>query len=119
MVDLYQKGILKDRLLKLIGNKNFQIFKKNMTVQGPITIINNEYTFLIGGLPHNAFSDRACLYIDFVNDKISVGLLINGKSILYFTEKKDKHVLHTSGDINGWFMEAYKDIGGNMMKANQ
>nr|WP_315189385.1 hypothetical protein [uncultured Flavobacterium sp.] len=75
-----------------------------MGVQVPIEIIDDEYAFVRGGAPHNFGTDEACIEIDFINDKISVGILSEGKDVLYFTEKEDKS--ETKGELNTWLKEA-------------
>jgi hypothetical protein len=101
--NLFETGILKIQLLKLLGEENYNLFIQNMEVQVPIEIIDDEYAFVSGGAPHNFGSEEACVEIDFVNDVISVGILSEDKGILYFTEKENKNV--TKGKLKEWLKE--------------
>lgn len=103
-VNLFESGVVKTQLLNLLGEENYNLFIKNMGVQVPIEIIDDEYAFVRGGAPHNFGTDEACIEIDFINDKISVGILSEGKGVLYFTEKEDKS--ETKGELNTWLKEA-------------
>ena len=101
--NLFETGLLKTQLLKLLGKENYNLFIKNMGVQNPIEIIDNEYAFVSGGAPHNFGSEEACIEIDFVNNVISVGILSEDKGVLYFTEKEDKSI--AKGKLNDWLKE--------------
>ena len=101
--NLFETGILKIQLLKLLGEENYNLFIQNMEVQVPIEIIDDEYAFVSGGAPHNFGSEEACVEIDFVNDVISVGILSEDKGILYFTEKENKNI--TKGKLKEWLEE--------------
>jgi hypothetical protein len=101
--NLFETGILKIQLLKLLGQENYNLFIQNVEVQVPIEIIDDEYAFVSGGAPHNFGSEEACIEIDFVNDVISVGILSEDKGILYFTEKENKNV--TKGKLKEWLKE--------------
>lgn len=102
-INLFESGILRTKLLKLLGEENYNLFIQNMEVQVPIEIIDDEYAFVSGGAPHNFSSEEACVEIDFVNDVISVGILSEDKGILYFTEKENKNV--TKGKLKEWLKE--------------
>jgi hypothetical protein len=104
--NLFETGILKIQLLKLLGEENYNLFIQNMGVQVPIELIDNEYAFVSGGAPHNFGSEEACIEIDFVNDIISVGILSEDKGVLYFTEKEDKSLKR--GKLNEWLSEVNK-----------
>jgi hypothetical protein len=104
--NLFETGILKTQLLKLLGEENYNLFIQNIEVQVPIELINNEYVFVSGGAPHNFGSEEACIEIDFVNDVISVGILSEYKGVLYFTEKEDKSLKR--GKLNEWLSEVNK-----------
>ncbi len=101
--NLFETGLLKTQLLKLLGKENYNLFIKNIGVQNPIEIIDNEYAFVSGGAPHNFGSEEACIEIDFVNNVISVGILSEDIGVLYFTEKKDKSI--AKGKLNDWIKE--------------
>ena len=101
--NLFETGILKIQLLKLLGEENYNLFIQNMEVQVPIEIIDDKYGFVSGGAPHNFSSEEACVEIDFVNDVISVGILSEDKGILYFTEKENKNI--TKGKLKEWLEE--------------
>lgn len=101
--NLFETGILKVQLLKLLGEENYNLFIQNMGVQVPIEITNDEYAFVSGGAPHNFGSEEACIEIDFVNNVISVGILSEDKGVLYFTEKEDKSI--AKGKLNDWLKE--------------
>jgi hypothetical protein len=104
--NLFETGILKTQLLKLLGEENYNLFIQNMEVQVPIEIINDEYAFVSGGAPHNFGSEEACIEIDFVNSIISVGILSEDKGVLYFTEKEDKSLKR--GKLYEWLSEVNK-----------
>lgn len=104
-VSLFYDGVLNTQLINLLGEEKYNLFIENMSVQIPIEIINDECAFISGGAPHSFGYDEACIEIDFVNDKISVGILTNGKDVFYYTEKEDKSTEHTKGMLNEWLNE--------------
>lgn len=112
-LNLFEKGVLKTQLINLLGKEKYNVFLQNMSVQIPIEIINDEYTFITGGAPHSFGYDVACIEIDFVNDKISVGILTEGKDVFYFTEKENKSQKQTEGKLNSWLYEANQTIKNN------
>lgn len=117
-VNLYTKGELNKSLLKLLGKKNYEIFINNMSVQGPIDIINDEYTLLSGNAPHSGGFDEAGILIDFRTNKISVGILKDRKEVLYFTENDNKSLKHITSEFQLWMMDAYEIIGKKLWEQN-
>lgn len=105
-INLFESGILRTKLLELLGQETYNLFIKNMGVQNPIEIIDNEYAFVSGGAPHNFGSEEDCIEIDFVNNVLSVGILTYDKRVLYFTEKETKSV--TRRKLKEWFSEVNK-----------
>lgn len=104
--NLFETGILKTQLLKLLGEENYSLFIQNIEVQVPIEIIDKEYAFVTGGAPHSFGSEEACIEIDFVNDIISVGILSEDKGVLYFTENEGKR--KPKGKLKEWLSEETK-----------
>ncbi len=112
-VSLFEKDILKTQLLNLLGEENYNLFIQNMSVQIPIEIIydeGDEYAFVSGGAPHSFGSDEACIEIDFKNDKISVGILLDANDVFYFTENEDKSQSLAKDKLATWLYEAKENI---------
>lgn len=109
-VELFESGVLKTQIIKLIGLEKYNVFLKNMSVKGPIKVINDEYVFLKGGAPHSFGSDEACIEIDFVSDKISIGIMEDGERVFFYTEKENKNYKQTKGELNEWLSNANQNI---------
>lgn len=88
-IKLFSKDPLKSRMLKLLGQKNYELFMDYFVVQVPIEIVNDEYTFLSAGAAHMFGTYEAGIFIDFVKDEISFGILDENR-FLFFTENKNK-----------------------------
>ena len=103
-VKLYTRGVLAQRLRKLLGEKEFKRFKKFNYVQTPIQIINDDRTSIFAIAAQGGGSRESFLYLDFVADEISVALYEEGK-LEYYTEQNDKQRSKAKRDILKWMIE--------------
>lgn len=87
-VRLFESGILKNRLINLLGYKMYRLFLSYTDVQSPIEIINQKRTLLSTCAAHSAQSNTTATYIDFQTDELTVGIL--DETIVYTYSESSK-----------------------------
>lgn len=103
---LFEKGELKNRLVKLLGNKNYKKFLQYFDVQTPIEIINDDYTFLNAAAAHSFGMYESAILIDFNKNQITVGILDDTK-VLFFSENKEYSLKNVRNNtFSKWIFEA-------------
>ncbi len=103
-IKLFENGILKDRIIKLIGEKNFSMFIKYSDVQPPIEILNDERLFLNCGAAHSFTIYESALDINFKLNEITVGILDNDKVLIF---RENEHT-NLSSEFYSWYGKAKK-----------
>lgn len=108
-INLFETYVLKEQLIELLGRKNYEIFLENTEIQNPIIIVEESYAYTDGNFPNSYELETAAIEIDFITDKISVGILHNGQ-VLYFTEKDEKKYEYAEGKLKEWLIKAHEKI---------
>lgn len=74
-VKLLDSGMLKDRLIRLLGNKMYKMYISYTDVQSPIEIVNQKRTLISTCAAHSGQTYTTATYIDFQTDELTVGIL--------------------------------------------
>lgn len=109
-VGLFEEGFLRHQMVKLLGDKYFELFLKNTMVQSRIKTNNDGLIFISGGAPHSFTFDEACIEIDLLHNEITIAILDNRKIIYCFTEKEEINLNLASDELKLWINKANKNI---------
>lgn len=97
-VKLLDSGILKDRLIKLLGNKMYKMYISYTDVQSPIEIVNQKRTLISTCAAHSGQTYTTATYIDFQADELIVGILDD--TIVYTYSESSKKLY--APDFQTW-----------------